>query len=34
MNVKILSVKNPSTCMCENSKYFKSIADTSVTEFD
>ena len=23
---------NPSTCICENSKYLKSIADTSVTE--
>ena len=35
MNVKIiLNVKNASTFMFENSKYFKSIADTSVTEFD
>ena len=25
---------NPSTCICENSMYLKSIADTSVTEFD
>ena len=25
---------NPSTCICENSKYLKSIADTSVIEFD
>ena len=25
---------NPSTCICENSKYLKSIADTSVTECD
>ena len=24
---------NPSTCICENGKYLKSIADTSVTEF-
>ena len=24
--------RNPSTCICENSKYLKSIADTSVTE--
>ena len=23
---------NPRTCICENSKYFKSVADTSVTE--
>ena len=23
---------NPSTCICENSKYLKSVADTSVTE--
>ena len=23
---------NPSTCICKNSKYLKSIADTSVTE--
>ena len=40
MNVKIIaSAKkiiywNPSTCICKNSKYFKSIADTSVTECD
>ena len=25
---------NPSTCICENSKYLKIIADTSVTEYD
>ena len=25
---------NPSTCICQNSKYLKSIADTSVTECD
>ena len=25
---------NPSTCICENSKYLKSIADTSVTKCD
>ena len=25
---------NPSTCVCKNSKYLKSIADTSVIEFD
>ena len=25
---------NPSTCICENSKYLKSIVDTSVTECD
>ena len=25
---------NPRTCICENSKYFKSVADTSVTECD
>ena len=25
---------NPSICMCENSKYFKSVADTSVTKSD
>ena len=25
---------NPRTCICENSKYFKSVADTSVTERD
>ena len=25
---------NPSTCICENSKYLKSVADTSLTEFD
>ena len=25
---------NPSTCTCENSKYLKSVADTSVTECD
>ena len=25
---------NPSTCICENSKYSKNIADTSVTECD
>ena len=24
--------RNPSTCICENSKYLKSVADTSVTE--
>ena len=27
-------ISNPSTCFCENSKYLKSIADTSVTECD
>ena len=26
--------RNPSTCTCENSKYLKSIADTSVIKFD
>ena len=25
---------NPSTCVCENSKYLKSIVDTSVTKCD
>ena len=25
---------NPSTCICENNKYLKSIADTSVAECD
>ena len=25
---------NPSTCLCENDKYLKSIADTSVIECD
>ena len=25
---------NPSTCICEKSKYFKSVADTAVTKFD
>ena len=25
---------NPSKCICENSKYLKSIADTSVTQCD
>ena len=25
---------NPRTCICENSKYFKSTGDTSVTECD
>ena len=25
---------NPSTCICENSKYLKGVADTSVTECD
>ena len=25
---------NPSTCICENSKYLKSFADTSVTKCD
>ena len=25
---------NPSTCICENSKYLKSVADTSVSECD
>ena len=25
---------NPSTCICKNSKYLRSIADTSVTECD
>ena len=40
LNVKIIaSAKkdyswNPSTYICENSKYLKSIADTSVTEYD
>ena len=37
VNVRIfLSVYslNPSTCICENSKYLKSVADTSVTKFD
>ena len=40
VNVKtIISAKkdyswNPSTCVCENSKYLKSIADTSVIECD
>ena len=27
-------ISNPSTCFCENSKYLKSITDTSVTECD
>ena len=40
MNVKfIISVpkdysQNPSTSICENSKYLKSVADTSVTQYD
>ena len=39
MNVKKYKYKkdyigNPSTCICENSKYLKIIADTSVTECD
>ena len=40
VNVKIfLKVKkdyslNPSTCICENSKYLKSVFDTSVTKCD
>ena len=40
MNVKIdVSAKkdyswNPSTFICENSKYLKSIADTSMTEYE
>ena len=40
MNIKIIiNVKkdyswNPSTCICENSKYLKSIANISVTECD
>ena len=40
MNIKIIiNVKkdyswNPSTCICENSKYFKGIANTSVIEYD
>ena len=25
---------NPSTCICENSKYLKSVGDTSVITFD
>ena len=25
---------NPSTCICENSKYLKSVGDTAVTEYD
>ena len=25
---------NPSTCICENSKYLKRVVDTSVTECD
>ena len=25
---------NPSACICENSKYLESVADTSVTKFD
>ena len=25
---------DPSTCICENSKYLKSVADTSVTKCD
>ena len=31
---KIYCSWNPSTCICENSKYLKSIVDTSVTECD
>ena len=40
VNVKIIaSAKkiiywNPSTCICENSKYFKSVSDTSMTDCD
>ena len=33
-NVIIKYSWNPSTCICENSKYLKSIADTSVIECD
>ena len=34
MNVNIIvsAKKDPSTCICENNKYLKSIVDTSVTE--
>ena len=38
MNVKTIVSEqkswNPSTCICENSKYLKSVADTSVTRCD
>ena len=34
VNIKIKYSCNPSTCICENSKYLKSIDDTSVTEYD
>ena len=38
VNVNVCKKKdyswNPSTCICENSKYLKSIVDTSVTECD
>ena len=39
MNVKIRTCKkdcswNPSTCICENGKYLKSIANISVIECD
>ena len=40
MNVKIIVsakkivVEIPSICVCENSKYLKTVADTSVTECD
>ena len=30
----IISVKNLSTCICENSKYFKSVVNTSVSKCD
>ena len=31
---KRLELRNLSTCICENSKYLKSTADTSVIKFD
>ena len=32
MNVKVIVSVNPSTCICDNSKYLKSITDTAVIE--
>ena len=32
VHTKQIIVANPSICTCENSEYFKSIADDSVTE--
>ena len=31
---KDYSQHNPSTCICENSKYLKNVIDTSVTKYD